>query len=458
MSRSGLLPLGSAATRTAHAGARLGAKAAGLARARHAGLPVLPGWVLPVAAGAAALGAGQAELRAGRPAAARRAVLGHPFDAGLADALHAAVAGLGGRVIVRSSSPLEADGRWAGAFSSVAEVGPADAAAAVRSCWASAFAVDPLGRLDASGLGVGDLRLGVVVQPEIRPDAGGVARVEWDEVIIDGVAGHPADLLGGWAEGATERWPLAAGAAGPARGPLATLVGPGLVAGVARLARDCHRDLGDDLIEWAACGDQVWLLQSRSTAAPRAGRAGTGGGRCPGPAPADPVLADPVLADPALADPALAGQLLAMLTAVDRPADPAARVRWMPFIATIVLAHGQHVAGRPAAPGLAAGRLVPVRPHAPAAASHLGAVLLVDHPHPALAPLLFAARAVVARRGAAGSHLADVARSLGVPMVTGCPLDEVDPLDRPGGDGPGTGQPWLAAVDGSSGDVAVLPG
>ncbi|MFI5064494.1 MAG: PEP-utilizing enzyme, partial [Streptosporangiales bacterium] len=345
--------------------------------------------------------------------------------------------------------------------SSVAEVGPADAAAAVRSCWASAFAVDPLGRLTASGLDAGDLRLGVVVQPEIRPDAGGVARVEWDEVIIDGVPGHPADLLGGWAEGATERWPLAAGAAGPPRGPLATLVGPGLVAAVARLARACHRDLGDDLIEWAACGDQVWLLQSRSTAAPRAGWAGTGGGRCPGPAaegtrpapapdssrtvplpdsllPAGPARTDPVLADPVLADPALADQLLAMLTAVDRPADPAARVRWMPFIATIVLARGQHVAGRPAAPGLAAGRLVPVRPHAPAAASHLDAVLLVDHPHPALAPLLFAARAVIARRGAVGSHLADVARSLGVPMVTGCPLDEVDPLDRPGGGGPGT--------------------
>ncbi|MFI5063975.1 MAG: hypothetical protein ACHP9Z_08360, partial [Streptosporangiales bacterium] len=120
MSRPWLLPLGSAATRAADAGTRLGAKAAGLARARHAGLPVLPGWVVPVAAGAAALGAGQAELRAGRPAAARRAVLSQPVHPGLAGALHAAVTGLGGRVIVRSSSPLEADGRWTGAFSSVA--------------------------------------------------------------------------------------------------------------------------------------------------------------------------------------------------------------------------------------------------------------------------------------------------------------------------------------------------
>ena len=278
------------------------------------------------------------------------------------------------------------------------------------------------------------------------------------------VAGHPAGLLGGWAGGATERRPLAAGpagAAGPPPGPLATLVGPGLVAAVARLARDCHRHLGDDLIEWAACGEQLWLLQSRRTAAPEgrvpaeqpggASPDRTGPDR-PDPARPDPAPHDPAPHDPALADPALAGQLLAALTAVDHPADPAGRVRWMPFIAAIVQARGEHVPACPAAPGLGAGRLAEARPHGPAAAC-LGAVLLVDHPLPALAPLLFTARGVIARRGAAGSHLADVARSLGVPMVTGCPVDGVLGTGSPGA-GPG----WLAAVDGSAGDVALLPG
>ena len=79
----------------------------------------------PGGRGRPALSAGAAAVRDGRPAAARRAVLGRRLDDDLAAELREAVAGLGGRVIVRSSSPLEGDPRWSGAFSSVAEVGPA---------------------------------------------------------------------------------------------------------------------------------------------------------------------------------------------------------------------------------------------------------------------------------------------------------------------------------------------
>ena len=86
----------------------------------------------------------------------------------LAGELRAAVHSLGGRVIVRSSSPLEYDPRWAGAFTSVAEVGPDDVLTAVRSCWAAAFAVDPLARLDASGLPLDALELGILIQPELN--------------------------------------------------------------------------------------------------------------------------------------------------------------------------------------------------------------------------------------------------------------------------------------------------
>jgi pyruvate,water dikinase len=431
-----------------------GDKAARLARAAAAGLPVLPGWVVPVAEGGHALSAAAAAVRAGRPAAARRAVLGQRLDDDLAAELREAVTGLGGRVIVRSSSPLEGDPRWSGAFSSVAEVGPGDVRTAVRSCWASAFAVDPLGRLEACGLPPEALELGVLLQPEIRPAAGGVARVtpaasspRTADVTVEGVLGHPGALLSGWAaaesarvrvsDGRAEGEPvgarLPAGSPGaswlPARDAsrpagrreedgLIGLIGQEMVAAVAALAGRAWRLLGDDVIEWAADDGGIWLLQSRrSTTTGRAAAEGITPGRPTGDAD---------------------GGL------------PASRAQ-MPLLAAAVLDRGEHVLGRPGAPGVAAGRLVAVRPHERPDGDCGDAILLVDQPVPALAPLLFAARGVIARTGAAGSHLAEVARSLGVPMVLGCRPERV------------TGTPavadaaFLAAIDGSTGDLALLP-
>jgi len=123
---------------------------------------------------------------------------------------------------------------------------------------------------------------------------------------------------------------------------------------------------------------------------------------------------------------------------------------WMPLLAAAVRARGHRLRGRPAAAGTAAGRLVPCRPHERPAAACLDAILLVDHPLPALAPLLFGARGLIARTGAASSHLAEVARSLAVPMVTGCQAQSVI------GDGP-LRTSWLAAIDGTTGEVALLP-
>ncbi|MBO0806120.1 MAG: hypothetical protein J2P25_23990, partial [Nocardiopsaceae bacterium] len=110
----------------------------------------------------------------------------------------------------------------------------------------------------------------------------------------------------------------------------------------------------------------------------------------------------------------------------------------------------QRVRARPAAPGVAAGRIVPCQPHERLATSCADAILLVDRPVPALAPLLFGARGLIARTGAASSHLAEVARSLAVPMVTGCRLPAEGTARHPGS--------WLAAIDGTSGEVALLPG
>ena len=76
--------------------------------------------------------------------------------------------------------------------------------------------------------------------------------------------------------------------------------------------------------------------------------------------------------------------------------------------------------------------------------------MLVDRPVPGLAPLLFGARGVIARAGAAGSHLAEVARSLGVPMVVGCRPETVT------GPGPVTGG-WFATINGATGEVVLAP-
>jgi len=492
-----------------------GAKAARLAAARAAGFPVLPGWVLPAAESRPAIRAGAAAVRAGRPHAARRAALSCPPDPALAGQLRAAVHSLGGQVIVRSSSPLEHDPRWAGAFSSVAEVGPGDVVTAVRSCWAAVFAVDPLARLDACGLPLDALELALLIQPELNPEAGGTARVipaagtarrggsatttspgdpavthsgrsrlpgdgtagqaraldvPGDgtaahpgaadrpggraaghpaprdvimdvaagrsgpvDVIVDGVAGHPGGLLAGWAEGASARirlgdpgtpdWPAPA-----ADGPLTGLLGADLVTAVARLAAGVYWALGDTSIEWASDNGTVWLLQTAAA----------------GPVPTLPP--EPAVA-PANHGPARDGWAAA-------PDGPPGRVyaarELMPLLAAAVQAGGRRLAARPAVAGQAAGRLVPCRPHERPAAGCRDAILLIDQPVPALAPLLFAARGVIARGGMAGAHLAEVARSLAVPMVTGCRAELVT------GPAPATGG-WLAAIDGGTGEVALLP-
>lgn len=354
-----------------------GAKAAALARARAAGLPVLSGYVLPVAAGARAMRIGRAALA--EHGVARRAVAAVELAPALVAELRAAVKRLGGRVIVRSSSPLEGDARWSGAFTSITEIGPDDVVTAVRGCWASAFAPDPLARLERCGLTPAALELAVLIQPELCPTAGGTAVVTPDGVRVTGVRGHPGPLLAGWADGAD----------------VAAIVGDATVAEVAELARSVHAAIGCDSIEWALDG-RVHLLQCvRSTPAPVAGTP-------------------------------------------DVPGFPAdARVRGVGCV-----------------PGEAVGRLVYVRPHETVRRWDARDILVCDRPLPAFAPLLFQAGAVVTAGGGADSHLAGVARCLGVPMLVRTPLADVTgPLgtvnDEPG---------WLAVVDATRGELAVRRG
>jgi hypothetical protein len=159
-----------------------------------------------------------------------------------------------------------------------------------------------------------------------------------------------------------------------------------------------------------------------------------------------------VLASARPVDTYLATQLLAIVAR--QSGDRAARAgwqtahRWLPFLASTVRAFGRPVPAHPAVPGVAVGRLVRYGPHGPAAARHEGAILLVDRPLPAHAPLLLAARGVISRtaadpcRGAAASGRA-------VPTVTGC-----RPELATGGEI--TDGSWLAAIDGATGEVALL--
>src|SRR5579863_4513765 len=80
------------------AGAEVGVKAARLGAALRAGLPVLPGWVVPVGEGESARLAGAEAVRANGVGAGRVAVLGRALDVGLVAELEAVVDHLGGTV------------------------------------------------------------------------------------------------------------------------------------------------------------------------------------------------------------------------------------------------------------------------------------------------------------------------------------------------------------------------
>jgi len=157
-----------------------------------------------------------------------------------------------------------------------------------------------------------------------------------------------------------------------------------------------------------------------------------------------------VLASARPVDTYLATQLLAIVArqSGDRAGGQTAH-RWLPFLASTVRACGRQVPADPAVPGVAVGRLVRYGPHGPAAARHEGAILLVDRPLPAHAPLLLAARGVISRT-AADPYEGGAASGRGVPTVTGCRPELVTGGEVADGS-------WLAAIDGATGEVALLP-
>ncbi len=166
---------------------------------------------------------------------------------------------LADRLVVRSSAVVESRGPWAGAFASYADMAPSEVHHGVKGCWASVFTQDALRRGEAAGVAPADVGMGVLVQPELRPDYGGVAKADPSgTVAIAGIAGPPAAIVSGW-----ERGELIMATTAGVSGASARLGRP-LVEAVARLGRDVRELLDRDHIEWAQSDGRLWLLQAQS--------------------------------------------------------------------------------------------------------------------------------------------------------------------------------------------------
>ena len=243
----------------------VGAKAAGLARARRAGLPALDGFVVTLAASAGPLRRAAEELAGRGSGAARMVLLRSELDEALAAEIAEAAAELAEPLIARSSSALEGEGTWAGAFASLPELRRDEVPKALRSVWSAMFTLEALERFEAAGIEAGSAGMGVLVQTELAPDCGGAATVdEIGAVSISAVKGSPRDLLAGWVPGVR----ATVGPDGSISGTEALeLIGAATLNEVAALAGRADAELDCNLVEWAVTGGTAVLLQVQRTVA-----------------------------------------------------------------------------------------------------------------------------------------------------------------------------------------------
>ncbi|MEV0169840.1 PEP/pyruvate-binding domain-containing protein [Streptomyces sp. NPDC050803] len=241
-----------------------GSKAANLARAAGAGLPVLPGFVIPYR--------GQ-----GDPDALRRAW--HEVSDGGARPL-----------VVRSSSPQEdtEESSLAGQFASVLDVrGWADFHAAVRTV------LDSARRPDGS-----TAPMAVLVQPMLRATVGGVmfgadpVEGRADRMLVSAVRGGPDSLVSGEQAG-TNYWLSGRGRVLRTEPEEAgSLLGRAELRRLSRLARQARQVFGGPQdIEFGFDADgRLWLFQSRPITAMAARP--VRGARLLGPGPVAETLPD----------------------------------------------------------------------------------------------------------------------------------------------------------------------
>ena len=258
----------------------VGGKSSGLSRAHNAGLPVLDGFALAVEASAKTLRTAGEVLSGRGSGAARLSVMKAEFPESLIVELNEAAKQLTEPLIVRSSVVLEHDGRWAGAFASLAELRREEVPKAIRSIWAGVFALETLDRFEAAGIKPESALAGALIQPEIFPDFGGSASVDRRGIVsVSAVAGSPRDLLAGWVPGVQG----SVAANGEVSGSeAAALLGDDLLGRVATLTRRVNAELGCNLIEWAVCGDDLVLLQVMETLSRSGGGGGSRGGKVGG--------------------------------------------------------------------------------------------------------------------------------------------------------------------------------
>jgi pyruvate,water dikinase len=242
-----------------------GAKAASLAKARAAGLPVLPGIVLTVDGASGFLGR----------------------DPAVTDALLDVWSELGQPLVVRSSSTVEDQGSssMAGMFTSVLGV----------TTWDDF--INAVERVLASA---GDDPMAVLIQPQLDAERGGVmfgldpVTGRRDRLVVATVAGGPDALVSGRSTGS--RSVLTIGGRRletTGDGPRPGLVEARRLAAIAALARTAFG--GPQDVEWATDRNgKLWLLQSRPiTAAPSGAPAE---GPVFGPGPVAETFPDPLSA------------------------------------------------------------------------------------------------------------------------------------------------------------------
>lgn len=241
--------------------ALVGAKASRLARGLARGLPVLDGFVVPAAISLPALGEGASALGVrDNSGAARTAVYNHEPPPLLSE-LPRVARRLGDSLVVRSSSRAEAEGVWAGAFSSYLGTSPEEVAVGVIGCWASVFSPDALKRARFVGMRPTEIGMAVLIQPELPAICGGVATLgEEGRVTVAGMSGHHAPLVAGWETGHV----AVATGDGSVQVSEGSPLSTELIRRVAHLAKRTNEEVGCPHIEWALGEDgEVYLLQAQ---------------------------------------------------------------------------------------------------------------------------------------------------------------------------------------------------
>jgi len=259
---------------------RVGGKAARLADARRRGLPALPGFTVLPGPGRMLVAEVYQEVSERGPHAVSLSLMERvPREVDLRLAV-ARARTLGPSLVARSSSVVEDDPVWSGAFSSFLDIQPEQLVTAVAGCWASTITRAVLEICERMGTEPYEVCPAVLVQSMVHPQAAGSATYlpaapgERSDGIVEIVAvwGSPAPLMAGWAEG--WRATVSGGVVtGPAVGEGTPGRGRGLDTPFPLVWFHAVADLASaalegapSVIEWAIADDRPVLLQARPAA------------------------------------------------------------------------------------------------------------------------------------------------------------------------------------------------